>query len=130
MHTRHPVSDGVVESHSRTLLYISAGASSASGCVQQGFKKASDNQCDSFEQGVCVGKAGQSLQEDALLECSLSVASPALLLLQRAELGANMLVGRLCTFIQWKVLCFGELLHTEPVTAAVADLVLFCSVNE
>lgn len=132
-HTRHgllPVLHDMLETHICTLLYISAGATSASGYVQRGFKKASNNQCDSVEQGVCAEKAGQRPQEDALLYCSLSMALPALLLLQRAELGANVLADRPCTFIHWKVVYFGGLLHTESVTAAVADLLLFYSSNE
>lgn len=58
------------------------------------------------------------------------MALPALLLLQRAELGADVLVDRPCTFIHWKVVYFGGLLCTESVTAAVADLVFFYSLNE
>ena len=133
MHTRHgllPVLHDMLETHICTLLCISGGATSASGYVQQGFKKASNNQRDSFEQGVCAGKAGQRPQEDVLLYCSLRMALPALLLLQRAELGANVLVDRPCTFIRWKVLYFGGLLYTESVIAAVADLVLFYALNE
>lgn len=81
----------MLETHIGPLLYVSASATSAYGYVQQGFLKVSNNQRDSFEQGVCCGKAGPRSQEDALLYC---MAMPAPLLLQRAEPGANVLVGR------------------------------------
>lgn len=45
-------------------------------------------------------------------------------------MGAKASVDRLGTFIHWKVVYFGGLLHTEPATVAVADLVLFYSLNE
>lgn len=84
----------MLETHICPLLYVSASATSAYGYVQQDFLKVSNNQHDSFEQGVCCGKAGPRPQEDALLYCSPSMAMPAPLLLQRAEPGANLLVGR------------------------------------
>lgn len=77
-----------------------------------------------------MGKADQRQQEDALLNGILRMSLPALLLLQRAELGADVLVGRPCMFIHWKVLYFGELLYNETMTIAVANLVLFYSLNE
>lgn len=73
-----------------------------------------------------MGKAGQRPQDNALVSCSLSMALPALLLLQRA----NMSVASLCTFNHWKVSYFEGLLHIEPLTAAVADVVHFYSLNE
>lgn len=125
-----PVLHDMLEIHICTLLYIFSSATSPSGYVQQGFKKPSNNQYDSSEQGVCAGKADQRPRKDALLYCRLNMALPALLLLQRAELGADVLVDRPCTFIHWKVVYFGGLLCTESVTAAVADLVFFYSLNE
>lgn len=89
MLTRHGLLPGLhdmLATHICTLLCVAASATSASGYVQQDFKKSSSNQCDLLEQGICAGKAGHRPPGDALLYCSLSRVLPALPLLQRAEL--------------------------------------------
>lgn len=89
MLARHGLLPGwhdMLATHIFTRLCIAASGTSASGYVQQGFKKCLSNQHTLLEQGVSVGKAGQRPQGDVLLYCSLSRVLPALPLLQKAKL--------------------------------------------
>lgn len=89
MLARHGLLPGwhdMLATHIFTQLCIAASGNSASGYVQQGFKKCLSNQHTLLEQGVSVGKAGQRPQGDVLLYCSLSRVLPALPLLQKAKL--------------------------------------------